>query len=37
MRTFNHVTSYINLRDTQETDWCTMSPDDALTTNTPGV
>lgn len=37
MRTFNYVMSYINLRDTQETDWRTMSPDDALTTNTPGV
>lgn len=37
MRTFNYVMSYISLRDTQETDWCTMSPDDALTTKTPGV
>ena len=37
MRTFNYVMSYINLRDTQETDLCTMSPDDALTTNTSGV
>ena len=37
MRTFNYVMSYINLSDTQETDWRTISPDDALTTNTPGV
>ena len=27
MRTFNYVMSYINLRDTQETDWRTISPD----------
>ena len=37
MRTFNYVMSYINLRDTQETDWRTKSPDDASITNTPGV
>ena len=37
MRTFNYVMSYINLRDTQETDWRTISPNDALTTNTLGV
>ena len=37
MRTFNYVMSYINLRDTQETNWRTMSSDDALTTNILGV